>query len=319
MQTAYKTFRAEVITITPQTARDWLKRNIENRSLSDNLVDQYATALREQRWELNGETVKFRRDGALTDGQHRLHAIVKANIPAACLVVFGLEDTAFKTIDIGKKRTAADMLGLSGVDKSLEISVAATARWILRYHREGEKMRNNAPPKGHHYPADVILGFVVDNPDVIAAVKANNIGAMKGKLDQLASGSVLGFMRYMTQRLDSARSAVFFEKLANGTGFTSVHDPIRALRDKFMFDRAQRLRGGDIVGKIAMAIKAWNAFYTGEEIHVLRFSEVERFPQFVATSDRLQAPATVTAQTKLKLHKKITTNGTTSDAGQPTA
>lgn len=63
-------------TVTPMKAARWLKRNIANRRVSPKVVRNYAGDMSRGEWLLNGEAIKFDRDGNLLDGQHRLGAIV---------------------------------------------------------------------------------------------------------------------------------------------------------------------------------------------------------------------------------------------------
>ena len=66
------------IKVTPHLASKWLQKNSCNRPLSQNTVYRYADAILSGEWKLNGDTIRFDSNGTLIDGQHRLHACVKA-------------------------------------------------------------------------------------------------------------------------------------------------------------------------------------------------------------------------------------------------
>jgi hypothetical protein len=63
-------------------------------------------------WIPTHQGVAFAKSGKLIDGQHRLEAIVEANIPVEMLVVTGVRDDAYKVLDNGIKRTMADLTGM---------------------------------------------------------------------------------------------------------------------------------------------------------------------------------------------------------------
>lgn len=101
--------------ITPDIAKRYLSGNQNNRKLSPSIVNQYSESIKRGEWKLNGESIKFDNDGKLIDGQHRLHAIIKANTGIEMLVISGLNKEVFSTIDAGKKRTAGDCLSIQGI------------------------------------------------------------------------------------------------------------------------------------------------------------------------------------------------------------
>lgn len=66
------------------------------------------------RWKINGETIKISSEGRVIDGQHRLSAIVSSGKAVESLVVFGIDENAFDSIDTGMRRNAADVLTMRG-------------------------------------------------------------------------------------------------------------------------------------------------------------------------------------------------------------
>lgn len=121
--------RAEIITVTPPMAEEWLTHNYDgNRNIRQNYVAQLAMVMSSGRYvSENGQTIVFGEDdGVLYDGQHRLQAIVQSGVPQTLLVVWitnGKE--AYKTIDNGTKRNAADFIKLPN-----RSNVAAVAKYM---------------------------------------------------------------------------------------------------------------------------------------------------------------------------------------------
>ena len=111
--------------ITPELAREYLKKNTDNyRKLARGTVRNYAEDIKNGRWELNGETIVFAESGVLQDGQHRLAAIIQANKPADILVVRGVKDDV-QVRNIGKRRTDVDVLNAEGFDCDATLIAAA--------------------------------------------------------------------------------------------------------------------------------------------------------------------------------------------------
>jgi hypothetical protein len=101
----------EQLTVTPDLAQDWLTtHNTSNRPLNKLAVERYASDMAAGRWALNGTTIVFDVSGTLVDGQHRLAAVVSAQVTIDALVVRGVPQGSFATIDVGKLRTVSDSL-----------------------------------------------------------------------------------------------------------------------------------------------------------------------------------------------------------------
>lgn len=98
--------------ITPPIARNWLRHNTANRNLRRAVVDGYKALFDRGEYKVTHQGIAFSDDGTLVDGQHRLTAISEMpdEFAVTMLVTRGLEDDAYMAIDLGLKRTAADVL-----------------------------------------------------------------------------------------------------------------------------------------------------------------------------------------------------------------
>jgi hypothetical protein len=100
--------RTEKIKITPAQAKRWLAQNTDsNRRLSDRTIEAYAREMKADRWELTHQGIAFNVTGELIDGQHRLSAIVLADVPITMMVTTGLPLEYNSPLDIGYNRTIA--------------------------------------------------------------------------------------------------------------------------------------------------------------------------------------------------------------------
>lgn len=113
------------ITITPKEAEEILKKyNKSNRPLSTERVKKLENAIIENKFEFNGDTIKFC-DGYLVDGQHRLKACMIAQKEITVLVCL-IPKNAIKTIDTYTARTSKDILILRGFSNK-DASILASA------------------------------------------------------------------------------------------------------------------------------------------------------------------------------------------------
>jgi hypothetical protein len=103
------------MTITPDLAREWLdKHNTHNRSLRKPRVEAYAHEMRHGNWKITNEGIVFRSDGRLADGQHRLHAVVLADIPVEMMVFWNVDGP----LNLGIGRTPGDRARFDGHNNS---------------------------------------------------------------------------------------------------------------------------------------------------------------------------------------------------------
>jgi hypothetical protein len=120
------------MTITPDKALNWLENaNPNNRTLSDAHVNRLARDMKEGRWILTHEGIAFSPEGILLDGQHRLWAIVEADMPVEMHVWFNVDPAALMAIDSGKTRSLADILRISGTPGSVTTKELAVLRTML--------------------------------------------------------------------------------------------------------------------------------------------------------------------------------------------
>ena len=99
-------------TITPESASHYLLSNGGNRKLREDRIKQIVDIIKTGEWQTTHQGIAFSENGSLLDGQHRLHAIVKSNIPVLVQVTRGVSNDAFKTIDCGLKRSSSDLTKL---------------------------------------------------------------------------------------------------------------------------------------------------------------------------------------------------------------
>ena len=102
-----QTFREH---ISPPQAAELLRKNRTNRPIRPTWVRSLADIIQRGEWKVTHQGVAITTDNELIDGQHRLNAIVLANIGVEMNVSYDCDPESFLVIDGGIKRTNADHL-----------------------------------------------------------------------------------------------------------------------------------------------------------------------------------------------------------------
>jgi len=106
--------QTETILVTPALAKAWLERNVINRPLVERHVEDLVWEVKAGNWKLTHQGIAFNREGRLIDGQHRLTAIVRANVSMDVRVTFNVSGSYDSPIDSGLRvRRAHEILHLS--------------------------------------------------------------------------------------------------------------------------------------------------------------------------------------------------------------
>jgi len=107
-QESANVLECKVIRVGKSLAEHWLKKNHpSNRNISWGQVEAFAADMASGNWKLTHQGVAFDGDGNLIDGQHRLNAIVLANVVVDLLVVNNPQGDYQAPINLGRKRTVA--------------------------------------------------------------------------------------------------------------------------------------------------------------------------------------------------------------------
>jgi hypothetical protein len=256
------TVMIQEVLITPLIAAKWLSKNPSNRPLRPVLVKQYADDISAGKWQQNGETIKKSEDDELLDGQHRLHAIVRAQVPVKMLVVTGLSRNSFQTIDTGMRRTVAQLLTISG--KPNAAVLGAIGRWLILLENKSDQQR----PVSSQAIFDAIqrhpLSAHFASRHTDARIKALLVSASQAVM-------VLAAEKYGQEIPDS-----FLDAFMSGEGLRKG-DPVFELRER-LIQNASRVAKLNTNTVVAITIKAVRAYATQRTIGVLRWSPNEEWP-----------------------------------------
>lgn len=246
--------QVRVLTITPEMAERLLEDRGPNRHVSAAVVNKYARDIAAGRWRLNGQTIKIAADGRLLDGQHRLEAAKKARKGFPAIIVEGLAPEIFHSLDIGRRRAMSDVLREQG--ESNTIILASALRWLWMVKNNVMLAANISPSNGE------LLELIRTVPEIRSSLK--HVMAIR---DIMGSG-IAAALHCMFSERDPALADTFFDRLVDGVNLAE-QSPVRHLRERLIRARsANRVRLAD-VERLAICIKAWNAYRHGRPMHLL--------------------------------------------------
>jgi hypothetical protein len=263
--------KTEVRTITPELAKEILKRNAFNRKLTESHVRALSKEMRENRWVFDGQPIRFNGDGRLLDGQHRLNAIIDSGTTQDFLVVHGIKAEAFKVMDTGRNRNASDVFGLAGIDYASHI--AAATKIVYTYN---ETQRNTTKGTYSKVSSNELLSYYNQNPRISDCLLS--IVPLYKEFGKVLSKSYLTGYMYLCSQKSVTDAEDFFRKLCTGLDL-SIESPIYILRKRMIRNAASKEKLS-FVEKNALLIKAWNHYRAGSKLKTLRWDrEREEFPK----------------------------------------
>jgi hypothetical protein len=252
-------FPIDDIIINPSRADALLKLNTHNRALKPTVVAQYAHVMRLGEWRNTTEAIVIDKNGVLVNGQHRLHAVIQADVSVTLTLWFGVEPDEFKIIDQGSKRGSADLVHINGHSNSSVRAPAAKILLIL----EAED--------GHYRPAPQ---FVSDKVDEIGKKFERAVfwgeKLKRGPVKKITTGTAAAVAYYVMQEAGAPyeRLEKFFEFLFRGADDVELMpEEISILREQL--GKGVLSKGQDVAANVKRAaaiIKTWNYYIKASRV-----------------------------------------------------
>ncbi len=257
---------SELITITPQVAQRMLiNGNGGNRLLSKYRVNILVEAIKRGEWVSNSNSIGFDVNGNLTDGQHRLNAVVLANRSIQSLVTYNLPPDSFKTTDIGKNRSSGDIAAIIGMGRNAR-TVGSAANLLFQFEHGY---------LGHAYPKRPT------NTQIYALLNSHRgleaSAAVGQAVYPILPASIGAFCHYIFSQIDPGQADKFMDALKTGANLPLGH-PCLTLRNMMVEARAEKISlQYDKV--TALTILAWNAFRQDRRVKRLHYQPATDFPK----------------------------------------
>ncbi|SNB07231.1 conserved hypothetical protein [Flavobacterium psychrophilum] len=250
--------------ISPEVAKTILQNNSGNRNISNaKLMEYYNQMIQGKYKEGTAEPLKISNKGRLLDGQHRLTALIKANMTIEFLVARDLDESIFDVLDTGKSRGAADVLSMANVPNSTTISS------ILKLFYNTKNQNNER--------------YKLTNPEVLELYKKNEqkhdeiavLSIRLYKSGKLFNVSLIGGLLLLFMEKNEHEAKSFFEQLCRVKPVQN--NTVEVLYQLFVKDALSKSKIPVHI-KIKIIIKAWNAFRAGKELKIIKYIESEGFP-----------------------------------------
>jgi hypothetical protein len=119
------------IDVTPAFAQVLLKLNRRNRVIRHAWVAELAARMRRGEWKVTHQGLAVSDQQVLLDGQHRLLAVVAANMTVRMRITYDADPDTFDALDMGAKRNLSD---LTGSPKHVVEVATRLARMVMPYH-----------------------------------------------------------------------------------------------------------------------------------------------------------------------------------------
>jgi hypothetical protein len=246
-------------TITPRKAEQWLRVNKTNRKIHSRKVESYANDMAANRWRLTAETMQFSDEGKLLNGQHRLLAIIKADVSVTILVARGLDPDAQKVMDSGTARTFSDQLSIQGILNPTLVASAA------RLARAAERTGGYGDLRAVQVTHSELEDFLDRNPDLLDAASSQAKTWAKG---MNCVPSIVAYANWRLSRIDDAAAKDFFEAASSPAGHVKG-SPILAMRVRFEKAVRDRERLPE-AATLSLIFRAWNHYRNGTPWYIAK-------------------------------------------------
>lgn len=267
--------RSRVQTITPAKAADMLAANTTNRPLAKSTVRAFAEAMGRGDWLITHQGIAFDSNGVLVDGQHRLAAIIEADVPVDVTVFTEVEPDTFDVLDTGKRRTASDVLAIEGEKSTTLLAAMVRTVWLYENRRDVTWSGGGAAVTNHQ-----VVETLEAHPRIREFVSlAERIAGETGMIKSAAGAAA--YLVESANKTKKARLAKWHEGVIEGAGLR--RDDPRLVFRRTMFTMARRQAGvvqrrRDTREHVGLYLKAFNAWAAGEKLSSLRFAAREPVP-----------------------------------------
>lgn len=262
-----------VLDVTPALAQEWLDNdNNRNRVLNAGAIARYARDMANGDWQFNSEPI-IRNDGALLDGQHRLHAVVRSGRTTRFAIHEGVDHAAFTTIDTGVKRGPGASLHIAGANNPTLTAAALNYFHHLTQYGEVRGVNYDASRPTLHRLSEDLGEARIQN----ALSYGQRMYKYTGVVPALTTALHLYLSFSPSSGGNSVKVDAFFEALITGAGLP-VGNPIHELRNYLIGRNFGRGRPGTRQ-PVAVTVSAWNHLRRGYNVSRLTYSANRPVPK----------------------------------------
>jgi hypothetical protein len=222
----------KMIMLTPDLAKEWLECfNLSNRKIQKNHVNAIARDIKSGNWMMNAQPIvfsgnPFKGNAMLLNGQHRLQAVIKADMPIEILVATGVAEEAFSTFDTHARHSHGKYVA-KGDERVL--AAAAKIQWRVD---NGHSMFERITPS-----ASEIYKTIDAYPSLQDAFRMSR----KKEMQEIGSAGILTYFIARIRRENDQMCDLFLDQLMSGEGLNEGNPVIKA-RTKLIGKRGDMSR-----------------------------------------------------------------------------
>jgi hypothetical protein len=253
--------------ITPEIAKTYLKLNHGNRTFSKDHANRLANNFKRGHYIYDGSPIRFDTKGHLRDGQHRLSALVQANLSLQFNVIRNLSEEAFYVMDTGRSRSVGDIIGINGIPNG--IHTAALSRAVLSWRTSSNTSRNPLDNFARAFDAKDVKEFYDTNPELLkdCLKRASRISGKVGGTKRVWGA----FLYRLLSEGASNEDVEKFEQCVKEGKPSDASNATHVLYES-LFRNAKRNQGKLTAHELlALIVKAWKSYIKGEDIGQLKW------------------------------------------------
>ena len=266
-----------LVYITPEIAEHYLSYNTQNRKESVSSISFLTQQMNKGLFIENGESIVFDKNMKLTDGQHRLMAIINSGKSYHIPVVKGVNIKSMATYDTGKNRSAADVLSINGFKNANLLSTFI--KLINKYEKNGSKASKPLSySRDEQLTNQQILNYCKDNYDWLYRIILDVTNIYVKSEIKVISKSYFCYMVYMIGGKNPDQMVYQFMK--NIYGLNRTQDTATSYLYSKLYKSKVNKEPLGFYWVLGMTIKAWNYFIDGNpSVRFFRFSTEQELPK----------------------------------------
>lgn len=266
-----------LVYITPEIAEHYLSYNTQNRKESVSSISFLTQQMNKGLFIENGESIVFDKNMKLTDGQHRLMAIIKSGKSYHIPVVKGVNIKSMATYDTGKNRSAADVLSINGFKNANLLSTFI--KLINKYEKNGSKASKPLSySRDEQLTNQQILNYCKDNYDWLYKIILDVTNIYVKSEIKVISKSYFCYMVYMIGGKNPDQ--MVYEFMKNIYGLNRTQDTATSYLYSKLYKSKVNKEPLGFYWVLGMTIKAWNYFIDGNpSVRFFRFSTEQELPK----------------------------------------
>ena len=266
----------DLVYVTPEVAKNYLKYNTINRKESVKNVSFLTSQMLKGEFLENGESIVFDINNNLTDGAHRLKAIIKSNKSYHIPIVRGVNSNSMATYDTGKNRNSADVLSLNGFNNAAILSTVI--KIINKYEVKSSKAATaSSYNRAETLTNQAVLEYCKDNYDwLIALIKANKSIYKKSESNVLSLSNSC-YIVFLIGGKNPSKEV--YEFMKNIYGLSRTQDTATSYVFNKLHNSKINKEPLNFYWLLGMTIKAWNYHIDGNPaVRYFTFKTTQELP-----------------------------------------